>query len=138
MVKKAALLASVFCIVPHSSDTTESGEFRDGGSALEVGTDISAERALALFERGACSNTEEAERDDFDLGAALKTAAEAEIKAREMREASDKALVDAITNGEVKTQKAIVSEGAAKILAAGNALEAGSAMPPIPDLTNQK
>jgi hypothetical protein len=37
-------------ITLHTADVTDHGQYRDAGSALKVGTDISAERAQALID----------------------------------------------------------------------------------------
>jgi hypothetical protein len=117
---KAAILPPI-SIVLHSSNTTDAGKFCDGGTALIVGVDISANRALDLFQAHQCSNTEEQAKADFDLGAALETLKLAEDFAAEESAKVEAAITEALTDGELKNDMA---GDAAKLLAAGQALNA--------------
>ena len=115
MTKKviAGLSASI-AIVLHGAQLTDSGERRDGGSTLIVGEDISATRALDLLAAHQISNSEEQAEAGFDLEAALKTAAAAEKTSAAVR--------DAIDNGILKTEHEAVTQGGARLLAAGQKL----------------
>lgn len=79
--EKMAKKVTIFCVIANCATITEAGERRDGGSTLEVGSDISAVRAHELFSIGQVSNTPEQHEAGFDLAAALDKAAEAEHRA---------------------------------------------------------